>query len=196
MIETPRYLLQETMMESVNGAVGDADAIVLVTDVYSEDIADQGIYKKLRLTRKPVLVAVNKIDLLSNATVSLYHPSSIDSGVDQGSISTENDVVISKKKSPFFRTKRMKAAAKNEIADSPLDKRLDGGDNVELTESENYIADYMKILADDEENSDEKDAKLEIKTIDEILAIWRERYCLSIDCHNQSSFMRKLTFIV
>ena len=42
----PAYMLQETMMESVRGAVIDADVILLVTDVYAEPLVDAKIFEK------------------------------------------------------------------------------------------------------------------------------------------------------
>jgi len=45
----PAYKLQEAMMESVRGAVGDADVILLVTDVYGEALADKTIMEKLEV---------------------------------------------------------------------------------------------------------------------------------------------------
>ena len=42
----PAYLLQEAMMDTVRGAVGDADVIVLVTDVYGEPLVDGRVTQK------------------------------------------------------------------------------------------------------------------------------------------------------
>jgi GTP-binding protein Era len=59
----PRYKLQETMMNSVNSALSDADLLLYITDV-SEHAADQGEYiDKIRASGVPVIIAVNKIDL-------------------------------------------------------------------------------------------------------------------------------------
>jgi GTPase len=59
----PKYKLQETMMQSVNGALSDADLILYVTEV-NESIEDQSEYlEKIRSSALPVIVAVNKIDL-------------------------------------------------------------------------------------------------------------------------------------
>ena len=63
MISTPSYKLQEAMMESVSGATNDADVVVVVTDLYAEEIADEKAFQKLIKTDRPVIVAVNKIDL-------------------------------------------------------------------------------------------------------------------------------------
>eukprot|EP01041_Mallomonas_annulata_P008664 gene8664-17878_t len=42
----PAYLLQEAMMDTVRGAVGDADVIVIVTDVYGEALVDNKVFQK------------------------------------------------------------------------------------------------------------------------------------------------------
>jgi GTPase Era involved in 16S rRNA processing len=42
----PVYKLQETMMETVRGAVGDADIVVIVSDVYGEPLVDTKIMQK------------------------------------------------------------------------------------------------------------------------------------------------------
>jgi translation initiation factor IF-2 len=52
----PAYKLQEAMMESVRGAVGDADVILLVTDVYGEALAHA------RQAGCPIVVALTKTD--------------------------------------------------------------------------------------------------------------------------------------
>ena len=65
MIE-PLYKLQEAMMDSVRGAAGDADVILLVTDVYGEPLVDKTIMEKLTVTSRPILVVVNKVDTLSS----------------------------------------------------------------------------------------------------------------------------------
>jgi GTP-binding protein Era len=59
----PRYKLQETMMNSVNLALSDADLIVYVTDV-TEKSAYEGEYiDKIKESGIPVMVVINKVDL-------------------------------------------------------------------------------------------------------------------------------------
>ena len=65
MISAPSYKLQEAMMESVSGAANDADVVVVVTDVYAEEMADKKAFQRLSLTDRPVIIAINKIDLSS-----------------------------------------------------------------------------------------------------------------------------------
>jgi GTP-binding protein Era len=75
----PSYKLQETMMNSVNLALSDADLIVYVTDV-TEKSAWEGEYiDKIKVSGIPVLVVVNKIDLSDQEElgkiVELWHSS-------------------------------------------------------------------------------------------------------------------------
>jgi len=42
----------------------------LITDVYSEEIADKKVNEKLKLVNKPIIVVINKVDLLDNSTQS------------------------------------------------------------------------------------------------------------------------------
>lgn len=68
-IKNPSYLLQEGMMEAVKGALNDADVILLVTDVFSTPLPDDDLFAKIQLLSssgaKPVIVAVNKVDMLA-----------------------------------------------------------------------------------------------------------------------------------
>lgn len=69
----PAYLLQESMMDSVKGAYGDADVIVLVTDVYGDQLVDSKIFDKLVSSTRPIIIAVNKVDLIdTNTTIRNY----------------------------------------------------------------------------------------------------------------------------
>jgi len=65
MIE-PAYKLQETMMDNVKAATGDADIILVVTDIYSEPLIDNKIMLKLLNTTKPIIIVINKIDINNN----------------------------------------------------------------------------------------------------------------------------------
>ena len=61
----PKYKLQETMMNSVNLALSDADLIIYVTDV-AEKSAYEGEYtEKIKESGIPALIVINKIDLSS-----------------------------------------------------------------------------------------------------------------------------------
>lgn len=63
-IEDPAYKLQEGMMEAVLGAFNDADVLLVVTDVYSTPIPNDTLFRRVQASAKPVVVVVNKIDLL------------------------------------------------------------------------------------------------------------------------------------
>jgi small GTP-binding protein len=66
-IEDPAYKLQEGMMEAVTGAFYDSDALMVVTDLFSTPIPDDTIFEKVCASRLPVIVVINKIDLVGKA---------------------------------------------------------------------------------------------------------------------------------
>ena len=66
----PAYKLQEAMMDSVRSATGDADVIILVTDVYGEDLIEQKMLGKLQVTDRPIIIVVNKMDIIDNSYTS------------------------------------------------------------------------------------------------------------------------------
>jgi GTP-binding protein Era len=62
----PQYKLQESMMSFVKMALSDADMILYVTDV-TERSANEGEYiDKIKESGLPVIIAVNKVDLLTS----------------------------------------------------------------------------------------------------------------------------------
>jgi GTP-binding protein Era len=63
-IEQPAYKLQQGMMEAVVGAFNDADVLLVVTDVYSTPIPSDTLFARVQQTSKPVVVVINKVDLL------------------------------------------------------------------------------------------------------------------------------------
>ena len=65
----PSYRLQQNMMNFVDGAIGDADIILYVTDTVEK--ADKNIeyVEKLQKIDCPVVVVVNKIDISDQAKV-------------------------------------------------------------------------------------------------------------------------------
>jgi GTP-binding protein Era len=64
----PRYALQEAMMQQVDAALRDADLLLLVADARAPEIAP-GVREAGR--RKPLVVALNKADLLRTLEESL-----------------------------------------------------------------------------------------------------------------------------
>lgn len=64
----PRYLLQETMMNSARSAIADADCVLFMVDasqvLRGEDEADEPAFQILQRVRKPVFLIINKVDLV------------------------------------------------------------------------------------------------------------------------------------
>jgi GTP-binding protein Era len=71
----PRYELHRAMMGYVHDSLKDADVIVLVVDVQQqpdpETVVTPDVAEALQRLRKPVIVALNKIDLLPNTAAVL-----------------------------------------------------------------------------------------------------------------------------
>jgi GTPase len=75
----PAYKLQERMMEAVKGAVNSADILLVVSDMFSTPLPDyDALFQKVQASRKPVIVAINKIDLVGRATPSNSNVASLD----------------------------------------------------------------------------------------------------------------------
>lgn len=62
-ILTPRYKLQEAMMDSIDVALTDADTIIYVTDVTEKGIPENKYFDKIKSVSLPIIIVVNKIDL-------------------------------------------------------------------------------------------------------------------------------------
>ncbi len=65
----PNYRLQQNMLNFVDGAIGDADIILYVTDVVETADKNSEYVKKLGDIECPVIVVINKIDLSSQDKV-------------------------------------------------------------------------------------------------------------------------------
>lgn len=59
----PAYKLQESMMDYVETAIGDADIILYVTDVVEKSDKNREYIEKLNMLTCPVILVINKIDL-------------------------------------------------------------------------------------------------------------------------------------
>jgi len=73
-IINPEYLLQEKMMEAVNESLKDADLVILIADVLADGdnmLRNEFIGENILNGRKPVLLLLNKIDLLEQDKVKL-----------------------------------------------------------------------------------------------------------------------------
>lgn len=65
----PNYRLQENMMNFVNGAIGDADIILYVTDTVETSDKNEDYVSRLNNLECPVIVVINKIDISDQARV-------------------------------------------------------------------------------------------------------------------------------
>lgn len=59
----PAYKLQEGMMKFVKTALQDADVMIVVTDIFEDDLAHPATFDKIEAMEVPTFVLVNKIDL-------------------------------------------------------------------------------------------------------------------------------------
>lgn len=66
----PNYRLQESMMNFVDTAIGDADIVLYVTDTIEKWDKNGAYVEKLSRLEVPVIVAVNKIDISDQEKVS------------------------------------------------------------------------------------------------------------------------------
>lgn len=65
----PAYRLQELMLKSSRSALEDADIILYVTDVHESPLKNRNFVERLKGSRVPVCVLINKIDLGSEKQV-------------------------------------------------------------------------------------------------------------------------------
>ena len=63
----PSYKLQEGMMQFVETALQDADLFLFVTDFFEEEMNDPEILGRLIKTNAPILVLINKLDLVDES---------------------------------------------------------------------------------------------------------------------------------
>ena len=64
----PKFKLQESMLEQSTGALADADVLVYVTDVIESPTKNQGFLSRVAGEKIPILLVINKIDLLKGNT--------------------------------------------------------------------------------------------------------------------------------
>ena len=65
----PNYALQQSMLDSVDVAIGDADVILYVTDVVEKKDKNEEYIEKLQKLECQVMIVLNKIDLSDQPTV-------------------------------------------------------------------------------------------------------------------------------
>lgn len=63
---SPKYKLQETMLQQSEGALTDADVLVYVTDVVEDPSKNADFLAKVAKEKVPVLLVINKIDLVKS----------------------------------------------------------------------------------------------------------------------------------
>jgi len=59
----PNYELQASMMDFVKTAIDDADIIIYMIEVGESSLKDKDLYNKIKSSKIPVLLVINKIDL-------------------------------------------------------------------------------------------------------------------------------------
>jgi GTP-binding protein Era len=73
----PKYLLQGRMMGQVDQSLKDADSLILIIDATQKEHPATIDIKQLNPTKKPVLLALNKVDLIDKPDIlpmiELYH---------------------------------------------------------------------------------------------------------------------------
>ena len=65
-IITPKNKLHKSMMKFVSGSYSDADVILLVIDSSKDDYFDNDLIYKIKSLKIPILIVLNKIDLIDN----------------------------------------------------------------------------------------------------------------------------------
>lgn len=67
----PSYKLQESMMQYVKSAFQDADVILYVVEIGEQGLKDEEIFEKIKKLKIPLIILLNKIDLVSQDKVLL-----------------------------------------------------------------------------------------------------------------------------
>lgn len=152
----PAYMLQEAMMDTVRGAVGDADVVVLVTDVYGEPLKDARVIQKLSVTQRPVVIVINKVDLLEGVTFNYTSQSLAEEQEDLASPSMSTSRRL-------FRRRRPVASSSSSTIPEPLAENDPNVINTQVGEG----------------NSTEATAEVELErrlhSLPELRAIWSRR---------------------
>ena len=131
---SPSYKLQETMQESLRSAASDADVIVIVTDVYGEPLMDQVVMQKLGVTHRPIIIVINKVDLLPQGQRNLCNYSSLTST----QIRTRNTMTSLKQKLLQRKSKGQSAtiASERQGQDEDSQKSADLDDSISMPSNE------------------------------------------------------------
>ncbi len=65
----PAYKLQESMMQYVKSAFQDADVILYVVEIGEQGLKDTEIFEKIKKLKIPLIILLNKIDLVTQEKV-------------------------------------------------------------------------------------------------------------------------------
>jgi len=65
-IITPKNKLHKSMMKFISVSYSDADVILLVIDSSKNDYFDNDLIDKIKSLKTPILIVLNKIDLIDN----------------------------------------------------------------------------------------------------------------------------------
>ena len=65
----PAYKLQESMMQYVKSAFQDADVILYVVEIGEQGLKDKDIFEKIKKLKIPLIILLNKIDLVNQEKV-------------------------------------------------------------------------------------------------------------------------------
>ena len=183
----PAYKLQEAMMTSVRGAAGDADIVLLVTDVYGENLFDEKVLQTLQVTSKPIVIVINKVDLIGNEfedTVSLFHQH-----VQEFDRADRADKVVDKPRRRLLLRrsdresvdiKKSSSAVVEEEIENNVQASIDVSKQTDKqtdTESMSFVEEYVRSLNNDEEAYDKRGEKKHRGplSIDELVKLWKSR---------------------
>jgi len=67
----PAYKLQESMMNFVQSAFQDADILIYMVEIGEKGLKDEKLFEKIKNTDVPVLLLINKIDIVKQEEVSI-----------------------------------------------------------------------------------------------------------------------------
>ena len=59
---TPKYYLQEAMMDSVRTSLSDADLFLILVEPNNQDFSNSDVFIKIKNSKLPILLLINKID--------------------------------------------------------------------------------------------------------------------------------------
>ena len=100
----PAYKLQKAMMKFVDGSIEDGDVVVLLIEAGQKEIGEE-VTERLKKTTSPILLVINKIDLLSQENlfelISFWHEKEISkyivpiSALNSFSINELKDLIVS-----------------------------------------------------------------------------------------------------